>query len=70
MPSLFRIILLSVSSYGGYTRPSTSLANSVLIREIEMYREENLLRHVAMEAKLLDLNKLWSCKNGLKTRKH
>ena len=70
MPSLFRIILHFVSSYGGYARPSTSLANSVLIREIEMYREENLLRHVAMEVKLLDLNKLWSCKNGRKTRKH
>lgn len=60
----------SVSSYGGYTRRSTSLANSVLIRDIEMYREENLLRHLAMRAELLDLNKLWSCKNGRKTRKH
>ena len=66
---LARIILHSVSSYGRHSRPSTSLANSLLIRESEMYREENLLRHVAMEVKFFDLSKLWSCKNGRKKRK-
>ena len=66
---LARIILQSFSSYGRHSRPSTSLANSLLIRESEMYREDNLLRHVAMEVKFFDLSKLWSCKNGRKKRK-
>ena len=75
-PSLFYIILHNVrftrlvSNYIKYTRPSTSLASTVLIREIEMYREENSLRHVALEAKFLVLNKLWSSKNGRKKWKN
>ena len=32
-------------------------------------REEKLLRHVAMVAKFMDLNKPWSCKYGRKTQK-
>ena len=32
-------------------------------------REEKLLRHVAMVAKFMDLNKPWSCKYVRKTKK-
>ena len=32
-------------------------------------REEKLLRHVAMVAKFMDVNKPWSCKYGRKTKK-
>ena len=34
--------------------------------EIEKEREKKSLRHVAMVAKLLDLNNPWSCKYGRK----
>ena len=34
-----------------------------------MYREENLLRHVAMEVKFFDLSKLWPAKMAEKSEK-
>ena len=50
--------------------PSRTLLLFERLRCIEFIEFENLLRHVAMEAKFLDLNKLWSCKNGQKNRKN